>query len=706
MFVKFDFLAAFLLAMLIIAFACSKKELPEPPVAKVVPKDVSVHGEERIDNYFWLRERDSQEVIDYLKAENAYTQAVMQDTEPLQEKLYQEMLGRIKETDFDVPVRRGDYYYYKRTEEGKQYPIHCRKHGNLDAPEQIILDQNELAEGKEFFRVGVLKISPNHELLAYSTDTTGSETYTIHIKNLQSGEKLQDHIPNTYYAVAWANDNQTLFYNTLDEAKRPFKLFRHTLGTDVSEDELMHFEEDDAYFLSVDKSKSEAYLFLELESNTTTEVWYLDANRPQDKFKVIHPRQHKMEYAVEHHGDKFFIMTNDNAVNFKVMQVGIDNPGKRNWVEFIPHREDVKIDGIEPFRNHLVVYERHRGLEKIAVIAPTSGDKHYVEFDEPAYSIHTHSNPEFDSNTVRFTYSSLVTPESVYDYDMDARTRELKKQKEVLGGYDPDQYQTERIFAEARDGKEIPISIVYKKGFQKNGRSPLWLYGYGSYGHTVEPAFNSNRLSLLDRGFVFAIAHVRGGGALGRPWYESGKLLHKKHTFNDFIDCAEHLIALNYTQSERLVISGGSAGGLLMGAVVNMRPDLFETVIAKVPFVDVINTMLDASIPLTVTEYEEWGNPNEKQYYDYIKTYSPYDNVKEQAYPHMLITAGLNDPRVQYWEPAKWTAKLRAMKTDDNLLLLKTNMGAGHSGPSGRYQHLREIAFEYAFVFKMLDIDG
>ncbi|MFQ5649876.1 MAG: S9 family peptidase [bacterium] len=678
--------------------------MPPPPAAKAVARDVTVHGDKRVDPYFWLRERDNPEVIGYLEAENRYTETVMADTKPGQEALYREMVGRIQETDLEVPVRHGDYFYYKRTEEGKQYPIYCRKRGRLEAEEEIILDQNELAEGKNYFRLGVFKISPNHQLLAYSVDTTGAETYTLHVKDLQKGTLLRDQIPNTYYSVEWANDNKTLFYNTLDEARRPFKLFRHTLGVDAANDQLIHFEEDEAYFLSVYKTKSKAYLMLELESNTTSEVWYLDANRPAGRFKVIHPRQHKMEYAVEHHGDRFFIMTNDDAINFKVMQVRAHTPGKQNWRELIPHRQSVKIDGIEPFKNHLVVYERERGLEQIAIIDLTTDEKHYVQFDEPAYSIRTTSNPEFDTNVVRFKYSSLTTPESVFDYDMANRTRELKKQKEVLGDYVTENYEIERIFARAPDGEEIPISLVYREGLKKNGRNPFWLYGYGSYGHTIEPAFNSNRLSLLDRGFVFAIAHIRGGGAMGRPWYENGKLFHKKNTFTDFIACAEHLIAENYTDSQHLVISGGSAGGLLMGAVLNMRPDLFKAAVAKVPFVDVVNTMLDASIPLTVIEYEEWGNPNEKEYYDYIKSYSPYDNVEAKAYPNILITAGLNDPRVQYWEPAKWTAKLRALKTDDNLLLLKTNMGAGHGGASGRYDYLKEIAFEYAFVFKVLGI--
>ncbi|RMF67056.1 MAG: S9 family peptidase [Calditrichaeota bacterium] len=686
--------------------ACSKKERPVPPVAKIVPKDVSVHGDKRIDNYFWLRERDNPEVLDYLRAENAYTEKVMAHTEELQQKLYDEMVARIKETDLEVPERVGEYYYYNRTEEGKQYPIHCRKKGSLDAPEEVLLDENELAKGHDYFRIGVLRVSPDQRLLAFSTDTTGGERYTIHVKDLRSGEILPDEIPNTYYSMEWANDNRTLFYNTLDAAMRPFKLYKHVLGAAPDRDELVHFEEDESYFLELSKSKSRAYLFLRLESSTTTEVWYLDANKPERRFKLIHPRQHGMEYYVEHHGDKFYILTNDHATNFKLMEAPVSRPAKRNWKETFPYDEAVKLDRVEPFKDHLVIYERENGLPKIRILDMKTGETHFVSFDEPAYSIRRTANPEFDTTTLRFKYSSLVTPESVYDYDMNRRTRELKKQTEVLGGYDPAQYQTERIFAQAPDGVKVPISLVYKKGLRKNGKNPLFLYGYGSYGITVDPGFSSNRLSLLDRGFVYAIAHIRGGGAMGRTWYEDGKLLHKKNTFTDFIACAEHLIHEGYTSPERLVIYGGSAGGLLIGAVVNMRPELFKAAVAKVPFVDVVNTMLDASIPLTVIEYEEWGDPNDKTYYEYIKSYSPYDNVRPQAYPNMLITAGLNDPRVQYWEPAKWTAKLRATKTDDNLLLLKVNMGAGHGGASGRYRSLHELAFEYAFIFDVLGING
>ena len=675
------------------------------PVAKTDPKVDTVHGEARVDNYFWLREKSNPEVIAYLEAENKYTEAMMQHTEDFQEQLYQELLGRIKETDLSVPEKIDDYYYCTRTEEGKQYPIYCRKKGNLEATEEILLDQNALSEGHEYLEVGVYKISPNHQLLAYSTDTTGGESYTLYIKDLNAGQLLGDQIPNTYYSVEWASDNQTLFYTTLDAAKRPYKLYRHQLGSDPAADPLIYHETDESFFLDISKTRSKAYLLMELENINTSEVHYLEADQPTGDFKVVSPRQLELEYSVEHHGDQFFIVTNSDAVNFKLMCASVDNPSRANWEEVIPHREAVKLDSVSAFQNHLVISEREEGLQKIRVRNLTTGEEHAVDFPEPVYTVRQGRSPEFNTTTLRFNYASLVTPMSVFDYEMDARTRELKKQDEVLGGYDPFLYESERIFAKAADGTPVPISIVYKKGLTKDGGNPLLLYGYGSYGINSEPYFSSNRLSLLDRGFIYAIAHIRGGEEMGRTWYEKGKLLHKKNTFTDFIVCAENLIAEKYTASDKLVIQGGSAGGLLMGAVTNIRPELFEIVIAKVPFVDVVNTMLDASIPLTIIEYDEWGNPNEKMFYDYIKSYSPYDNIEAKAYPHILVTAGLNDPRVHYWEPAKWTAKLRTLKTGNNRLLLKTEMGAGHGGPSGRYDYLKEMAFEYAFIFDLLGID-
>ena len=687
------------------AVTTASKATLTPPVAKTDSKVDTVHGEVRLDNYFWLREKSNPEVIGYLEAENRYTEAVMQQTADFQEQLYQELLARIKETDLSVPEKMGGYYYYTRTEEGKQYPIYCRKKGSLEAEEEILLDQNALADGHEYLEIGVYKISPNHQLLAYSTDTTGGESYTLCIKDLNTGQLLEDQIPDTYYSVEWANDNQTLFYTTLDAAKRPYKLYRHQLGSDPAADVLIYHETDESFFLDVSKTRSKAYLLMELENINTSEVHYLEADQPTGGFKVISPRQSELEYSVEHHSDQFLIVTNVDAVNFKLMRAPINNPSRENWEEVIPHRESVKLDSISAFQNHLVISEREGGLRKIRIRNLATSQEHTVDFPEPVYTVHQGRNPEFNTATLRFNYGSLVTPMSVFDYEMDERTRELKKQDEVLGGYDPSLYKSERIFAEAADGTPIPISLVYKKGLSKDGKNPLLLYGYGSYGINSDPYFSSNRLSLLDRGFGYAIAHVRGGEEMGRMWYENGKLLHKRNTFTDFIACAEHLIGENYTASDKLIIQGGSAGGLLMGAVTNMRPELFEIVIAKVPFVDVVNTMLDASIPLTVIEYDEWGNPNEKEFYDYIKSYSPYDNVEAKEYPHILVTAGLNDPRVHYWEPAKWTAKLRALKTGDNRLLLRTEMGAGHAGPSGRYDYLKEIAFEYAFIFDLLGID-
>jgi oligopeptidase B len=676
--------------------------LLEPPVARKIPKDVTVHGDPRIDNYFWLRERENPEVLEYLKAENAYTDAVMKHTEALQESLYQEMKGRIKETDLSVPVKIDDYYYYNRTEAGQQYPIYCRKYGSLEAEEEVLLDQNELARGYDYFRLGVLEVSPNHRLLAYAVDTTGGEEFKLFVKDLETGKLLPDVIPQVSYSLEWANDNRTFFYTTLDPAKRPFKVFRHVLGTDAEDDQLVFHEPDEAYFVYVGKSKSKEYLFLTLESNITTEVRYLKADDPFGTFQVIHPREEGMEYSVAHNGDWFYILTNDQAINFRLMKAPVSEPDKEHWTEVIPHRENVKIDYIEMFRDFLVVFEKENGLKRIRVTRLEDGDTHYVDFPEPVYTISRGNNPEFTARFLRFNYASLITPRTVFDYDLEKRTRELKKQEEVLGGYDPNVYESKRLWATAPDGVKVPMSLVYRKGIRLDGQNPLYLYGYGSYGATIDPYFSSNRFSLIDRGFVYVIAHVRGGGYLGRPWYEDGKLLHKRNTFTDFIACAEHLIQEGYTNPDKLVISGGSAGGLLMGAVTNMRPDLFKAVVARVPFVDVINTMLDESIPLTVTEYDEWGNPHEKEYYDYIRTYSPYDNVEAKAYPNILVTAGLNDARVQYWEPAKWVAKLRDLKTDDNLVLLKTNMGAGHSGRSGRYEYLREVAFRYAFILDIL----
>ncbi|MFH2050701.1 MAG: S9 family peptidase [bacterium] len=673
----------------------------KPPVAAIETKIDTVLGHERNDNYFWLRNRGDSSVLAYLEAENEYTDAVMASTKKLQIKLYEEMVARIKETDLSVPVKDGEFFYYSRTEEGKQYDIYCRKHGSLEAQEEILLDLNQLAEGKDYMDLSTYEVSPNHQMLAYSLDTAGNENYTLFFKNLTNGEILSESIPNTGNA-AWSTDNKTIFYTVEDDTHRPYQLFRHTIFNSTDKDDLVYQEDDQAFFLWVNLSKSEKYIFVHLGSQVTSEVRYLDAAKPKSDLRVIQPRQQDVEYDVDHHSDWFYITTNYNAKNFKLMKTPVTKPGMDNWIEVIPAADTAMITGIEMFNNFMVVYERVNGLQQILVRDLSSSSDHYVDFPEPVYTVNGGDNPDFNSDILRFSYMSLVTPRSVYDYNMKTNERELKKQTEVLGGYDPELYQSERVFAKADDGALIPISLVYKKGIKKNGKNPLYLYGYGAYGISMDPYFSSRRLSLLDRGFIYAIAHIRGGGEMGRQWYEDGKYLNKKNTFTDFIACGDYLVSEKYTSHDKMAISGASAGGLLIGAVVNIRPDLANVAIADVPFVDVINTMRDESIPLTVVEYEEWGNPNLPEYYDYMNSYCPYDNVEAKEYPNMLITAGLNDPRVQYWEPAKWTAKLRATKTDNNMLLLKTNMGAGHGGASGRYDYLKEIALEYAFILKCL----
>lgn len=673
-----------------------------PPVAQKLPQVLVLHEDQRVDDYFWMRDRDDPKVIAYLEAENAYTSTMMQHTEALQATLYEEMLARIKETDLSVPSRKNDYYYYARTEEGKAYPIYCRKKGSLDAPEEVLLDQNKLAEGHEYFSLGAFEVSPNHQLLAYSVDTSGAELYTLSFLDLNTFQLYPESITETA-SFAWGNDNRTGFYTKVDSTNRPFQLFRHILGS-TSDDVLIHHEEDESFFIDVGTTRSEAYILMSLNSKVTSEIHYLDANNPTGSFQVIQPRSSGVEYQVEHHSNDFYIVTNEEAINFKLIKTPVASPSKQNWQTVIPHRDDVMLSNVSAFADYLAIYERKAGLPTARVQKLSTGEENYITFPEPTYAIWEGNNPEFNTTTLRFSYTSLITPGSVFDYNMETNQRELKKETEVLGGYDRTQYVSERIMATAKDGTQIPISIVYKQGMEKNGKTPLMLTGYGSYGMNYPASFSSTRLSLLNRGITIALAHIRGGAEMGRKWYEDGKFLHKKNTFSDFIACAEHLIAQKWTASDRLVISGGSAGGLLMGAVLNMRPELFKVAIADVPFVDIVTTMLDTSLPLTVIEWEEWGNPNDKIYYDYMLSYSPYDNVKSQDYPHILITAGLNDSRVKYWEPAKWTAKLREMKTDNNILLLKTNMGAGHGGASGRYESLKEIAFEYAFVLDRLGL--
>ncbi len=675
-----------------------------PPQARRKPHAVTAHGKTWEDPYFWLREKENPEVIDYLKAESAYAEKILEPTEDFQKKLYDEMLARIQETDLSVPVRKKSYDYYSRTEKGKAYPIYCRKRGSLDAPEKILLDVNVLAADAENFSLGVFSVSPNQKLLAYSWDNTGSETYTLQVKDLESGKLLSDKIPNTATSLVWANDNQTFFYSVLDHMKRPYRLFRHQLGTDFSKDVLIYEERDERFFLATAKSKDEKIIFLELQSKNTSEEYFLDANQPEGVFQVIAEREQGIEYSAEYRDGKFFILTNWQAVNFRIMETSAAAPARKNWTERLAHRPEIKLEGLDLFKNHMVVYERSNGNTDIHIFDFINQNDHRIDFGEAVYSSNGGSNPEYESEVLRIGFASLLTPPTVYDYNMCARTRELKKQQAVLGGYDKTQYVSERVFAASKDGAQIPISLVYKKPFKKDGNTKLWLYGYGSYGISMDPVFSSNRLSLLDRGFVFAIAHIRGGGDMGRPWYDAGKLKNKMNTFLDFIACAEYLVHEKYTTTDHLVASGGSAGGLLMGAVANLRPDLFKAMILDVPFVDALNTMLDSSLPLTVTEYDEWGNPQDPEFFKIIQSYAPYENIRAQNYPHMLVTGGLNDPRVQYWEPAKWTARLRATKTDKNLLLMIIHMGSGHGGPSGRYAYLKEIARDYAFMISMIDV--
>lgn len=673
-----------------------------PPVAAIIPKTTTIHGDTLVDNYFWLRDKTNPKVIDYLKAENAYTAAVMAPTAKLQKQIYQEILGRIKQTDLSVPEKYKDYYYYSRTIEGQQYTLNCRKKGSLTAPEEIMLDQNALAKGKDYFRIGTWEVSPDQKLLAYTVDSSGAEEYDIFIKDLATGTLFPDTISKVDgYNLVWGNDNKTLFYATLDAAHRAYRIFRHVLGK--AQDEMVFEEKNELFTVNVDSTRNGAYVLITSGGFKSSEVYYLDANTPNAYFKTFEPRMDDVLYSVDHRDDTFYILTNENALNFKLMETPVKTPQKANWTQKIAPQASVLLESFDLFKDYLVVYERGDALKNIRIFDFKTNAMHQVLFPEDVYTFVPASNAEFDTQTLRFTYTSLVTPRSVYDYDMASRNRILKKKDEIRN-YNPRLYQSARIYATATDGTKVPISLVYKKGLVKNGKNPALLYAYGSYGASSDPAFSVSRLSLLDRGFVYAIAHIRGGQELGRTWYDQGKLLNKKNTFTDFIACAEHLISEKYTNPAKLAINGGSAGGLLMGAVTNLRPDLFKSVVAQVPFVDVINTMLDPTIPLTVQEYTQWGNPNDKVYYDYMKSYSPYDNVTAKKYPNLLITTGLNDPRVAYWEPAKWCAKLRKLKTDRNILLLKTNLGAGHGGPSGRYNALRETAFTFSFVILTLGV--
>ncbi len=676
-----------------------------PPIAKVVPKKLEKHGNVRVDNYYWLNERENPEVIRYLVAENEYTEAVMAHMKDFREFLFEEIKGRIKRTDMSVPYKLMDYTYYTRYEGDEEYPIYCRKKGVMEGAEEILIDADLLAEGQPYFDIEQFEVSSDQNLLAYPVDTVGRRFYTIYFKDLETGNILDETIPDVTSNIAWANDNRTLFYTRQDPVTlRWHQVYRHVLGTDPSEDVLVYEEKDDTFWCSVFKTKSRKFVMLYSEQTLISEYMFLDADDPEGEFQVIQPREPDHEYHVDHIGDHFYIRTNLEAKNFRLMRTPLDKTRKENWEEVIPHRTDVLLENIEIFTDFLVLEERRDGLVRMRVRPWSGKDEYYIDFGEPAYQAYTTDNYDFDTPLLRYTYTSMTTPKSVYDYNMTTREKALLKQEEVLGGFDSGNYRTERLWATARDGVRIPISIVYRKGLRKDGGNPLLLYGYGSYGISTDANFRSYRLSLIDRGFIYAIAHVRGGEELGRQWYEDGKLFKKKNTFTDFIDCAEYLIREGYALPDKLFAWGGSAGGLLVGAVINMRPDIFEGVAADVPFVDVVTTMLDESIPLTTAEYDEWGNPNQKEYYDYMLSYSPYDNVEAKEYPHLLIITSLHDSQVQYFEPAKWIAKLRATKIDQNRLLMKTQLEAGHSGASGRFRQYEDLALTFAFFLELADI--
>ncbi len=686
---------------------CSKKDDNMdlmPPIAKKIPKELTIHNHTRIDNYYWLNDRKNPEVIKYLNDENDYTDKMLSHTKNQQKTLFNEIKGRMKQTDISVPFKDNDYYYYSRFEEGKEYPIYCRKNSSLEAKEEVLINVNDLATGHDYYNLGDYSISSNNKIIAYSEDIVSRREYTIKIREIYTDKVYSETIPKTSGEIVWANDNKSFFYGKKDlETLRDFQVYKHIIGTDPSKDELVYEEKDETFTVDISKTKSEKYILIGSHSTLSSEIRFLDADKPNGEFKVIQTRTKDVEYGIDHYQDKFYIVTNYKAKNFRLMTTPTSITNIENWTEVIPNRDDVLLEDIEIFNDYLVVEERKEGLTQIRVIDQRTKVEHYLDFGEPVYSAMTGINLDFNTNVLRYSYTSLTTPSSMFDYNMDTKTKTLLKQEEVVGGYNVADYQSERAYATAEDGTKIPISIVYKKGMKKDGKNPTLLYAYGSYGMSMDAYFSVARLSLLDRGFVFAIAHIRGGQEMGRHWYEDGKLLKKKNTFTDFIDCSKYLIAEKYTTNEKLFAMGGSAGGLLMGAILNMRPDLYKGVIAAVPFVDVITTMLDASIPLTTGEYDEWGNPNDKTYYDYMLSYSPYDQVKAQNYPNILVTTGLHDSQVQYWEPAKWVAKLREMKTDKNILLLHTQMKAGHGGKSGRFERIKDTALQYAFI---LDLAG
>ena len=698
------------LVCVIFANSCQKKEtnMSEnivPPIAAKKDTVLEKHGDRRVDSYYWLNDRENPEVIKYLKDENEYYQKMTAHTKTFQKDLFEEMKSRIKEDDESVPYLYNGYYYIVKYEMGREYPIYSRKKGSLTAKEEILFDCNEMAKGHSYFSLNGLNISEDNKLASFATDLTGRRIYTIQVKNLETGEILPDKIENVTGTAVWANDNKTLFYSSKDKKTlRSDKIHKHILGSDVKKTELVYFEKDETFSIYIAKTKSKKFLVINSSSTLTSEYQFLDANKPTEKFEIFHPRTRGLEYTISHFNNYFYILTNkDNATNFKVMKTLDTATSSKNWVDVIPHDDSVLIEGIEVFRNYLVAEERSNGLSKIRIM-PWNGEAYYLPFELETYSVFVGTNVDFDTDVLRYGYQSLATPYSVIDFNMKTKTKEVKKELAVLGGkFDKNNYLEERVWASATDGTKVPISLVYRKEMKKDGNNPLLQYAYGSYGNSMEPNFDSTILSLLDRGFIYAIAHIRGGEDMGRQWYEDGKLLKKKNTFTDFIDCSKYLIDQKYTNPKKLYAQGGSAGGLLMGAVINMAPDLYNGVLAGVPFVDVVTTMLDETIPLTTGEYDEWGNPNDKEYYDYMKSYSPYDNLKAQNYPNILVTTGLHDSQVQYWEPAKWVAKLRTMKTDKNLLFLDTNMDAGHGGASGRFEALKELAKEFSFL---LDLEG
>lgn len=696
-----------IVSSLTLLFSCNlmNNTKDNAPIAERIEKQLVMHGDTRIDPYFWLKERENPKVIDYLNAENSYLESSMADYKEVRENLFKELVARIKQTDESVPYFHKGYHYITRYEEGKEYPIYSRKKELLTAPEEILLNVNDLAKGFAYYQVGGLSISSNNRILAYGVDTVSRRQYDIFFKDLETGELLKDKLTNTSGSATWANDNKTLFYTVKDpQTLRTNKIYRHILGTDSKKDVLVYEEKDETFNSGVFKTKSEKYIMIASSSTLSSEYRFVDADKPTEKFHVFQPREKEHEYSIDHYGDKFYIVTNWNAKNFRLMTTPITKTTKENWVELIAHRPDVLLEEIEIFKNYYVLSERKNGLINLRIINWKTNEEHYLNFGEEDYTASISINPSFDSDLLRYSYTSLTTPRSVYDYNMVSKQKTLLKEQEVLGDFDKTKYEAKRLYVTARDGKTIPASMVYKKGMERNADNPLLLYGYGSYGYNIDPYFSAARLSLLDRGFVFVIAHIRGSETLGREWYDDGKMMHKMNTFTDFIDVADYLIKERYTSTTKLFAQGGSAGGLLMGAIVNMRPELFRGIIADVPFVDVVTTMLDESIPLTTGEYDEWGNPNDSAAYFYMKSYSPYDNVKAQNYPAMLVTTGLHDSQVQYWEPAKWVAKLRAVKTDKNLLMLHTNMEVGHGGASGRFEQYKEIALEYAFMFKMLNL--